>query len=179
MSIGDPTKESWTEKAKCKIEQWDIHDADLTHIKKSERQAWAEHMCDGCPVMAQCSASAIELGSSGSVWGGTWIPESPYGTDDTFIHRLMLVKQTGEQPSLDEIEAHKRDHPLPKYFWVMNRPMADGGRTVPLGERPKHRVENCRAGHELTPDNIYSPPSRPNVRECRKCIHERHRRRQR
>lgn len=38
----------------------------------------------------------------------------------------------------------------------------------------------CRVGHRLTPDNVYSPPGRPNTRICRKCrtITERSRGRQ-
>lgn len=28
---------------------------------------------------------------------------------------------------------------------------------------------HCKRGHELTPANVYSPPSRPQVRDCRTC----------
>lgn len=28
---------------------------------------------------------------------------------------------------------------------------------------------HCDEGHELTEDNVYRSPSRPNIRECRKC----------
>lgn len=30
---------------------------------------------------------------------------------------------------------------------------------------------HCDRGHEFTPENIYTPPSRPQVRDCRECRH--------
>jgi hypothetical protein len=42
------------------------------------------------------------------------------------------------------------------------------------GERAADVIHNaekthCKRGHEFTPDNIYSPPGRPEVRTCRAC----------
>lgn len=32
------------------------------------------------------------------------------------------------------------------------------------------RENRCIYGHDLTPDNVYTPPRRPNSRHCRKCM---------
>ncbi len=37
------------------------------------------------------------------------------------------------------------------------------------------RQTHCRQGHEFTPENTYTPPSRPNSRYCRECKRQRDR----
>jgi hypothetical protein len=41
----------------------------------------------------------------------------------------------------------------------------DGGRAAARQREKTH----CPQGHEYTPDNTYSPPSRPSARYCRRC----------
>lgn len=173
MSIGDQTREEWTEKSKCVIEAWDLNDSDLLHIRPSRRQAWAEHMCDGCPVMGLCADRALRLGSSGTVWGGTWIPDSVNSNHpQEWLHRLHLVTELNRQPSQDELDYSMKFRKLPRY--VMNRISADGGHTMKGDKMPVERRLVCRYGHDLDdPRNVYTPPSRPGTRECRQCIRRR------
>jgi len=171
MAVGDASLGGWEERAKCAIEGWEINDADLEHIAPRHRQGWAEKMCEGCPVMAQCAAKAIEVGSSGTVWGGTYIPEFVYGHTLGWQHRLKLTAETGRIPTNDEVKEHAKEHKLPPRSWVMNRPMA---MVVNRSGTHTNLMEYCRAKkHRLTPENTYAPPKFPNRRECRACIKKR------
>lgn len=173
MTIHEAFSGDEFEKAKCVIERWDPGVGDLARLRHYKRQREAERLCEGCPLMAQCATMAIELGSTGTVWGGTWIPEHVYGKDQSWLHRLSLVQILNRIPSDEEVQTRiDNDVPLPRY--IMNRISSDAGRTIPLDEKILNPVEVCRKGHRLTPDNIYTPPSRPRVRECRKCIKIRH-----
>lgn len=160
------------EKAKCVVEQWEINDADLSHVHGNEqRQRWAEKMCEGCPLIGLCAEKAIEYGSSGTVWAGTYIPDFVYGRNRDWQHRLILAKETNAIPTEDDVRLHRINNPLPTRFWVMNKPMAAG-----INRSGKHAnpEEYCRSGlHKLTPENTYAPPKRPTVRECRECIKRR------
>lgn len=39
-----------------------------------------------------------------------------------------------------------------------------------------HRKTHCVNGHELTPENVYTPPKQPRSRNCRQCIKDANRR---
>ena len=41
---------------------------------------------------------------------------------------------------------------------------------------PNVAKTHCKRGHEFTPENTYTPPKRPHVRDCRTCRSEQRRR---
>jgi hypothetical protein len=40
---------------------------------------------------------------------------------------------------------------------------------TPIEHSARHLKTHCLRGHELTPENVYSPPGRPRARCCRAC----------
>lgn len=109
----------WKLDAKCADPAIDPELFDIATIKKRSRGGISEHgveavareLCQGCPVIQQCAAYALEQTKhcAGLVYAGTpaWPPtKSSIALRDDVIEALMLIAD-----GMDVEQAHKQAFP--------------------------------------------------------------------
>lgn len=164
----------WAERAKCVVDDMDPEMFDLARrgVPRSRHQEEAQLLCEGCPVMDQCAKLANRLGATGVVWAGTAIPENPYYNQD-FVGYLSFVSEYNRSPeNFEELAEFLSTRQMPRF--TMYGIASEPGQPHTQRQPAEQRVF-CKKGHALTPDNAYTPPKRPRVRECRICIRARRR----
>jgi hypothetical protein len=85
-------------------------------------------------------------------------------------HTIALILTTGSRPT-GLLALHSCDNPPcinPDHLsWGT---VAENVRqSIERGRWAGMKRTSCVHGHELTPENVYSPPGRPNQRRCRTC----------
>lgn len=94
------------------------------------------------------------------------------------VHRLVAIAFYGPPQKGQEVRhlnGNKADNRLENLSW--------GSQSENALDRVRHgthqwaKLTHCVRGHEFTPENIYSSPSRPRARNCRACRRERYQRR--
>lgn len=98
---------------------------------------------------------------------GRLMVKTPDGRRPRFAHRIGYLETTGHLPT-DEL-----DHLCRNTSCVRSAHLEPVSHVenVQRGEAGRHWREktHCPSGHAYTPENVYSPPSRPNARYCREC----------
>lgn len=89
----------------------------------------------------------------------------------TLVHRWTYERFVGSIPDGLTIDHACRNTSCvnPAHLRVMSR--EENSRLANTNKDKTH----CDAGHALTPENVYTPPKRPTVRDCRACRRERSR----
>lgn len=91
------------------------------------------------------------------------------------VHRLVCTAFHGEPPVNKPLALHRNGYPgdnrASNLYW--------GDYDDNMKDRIRHgrhfnTKTHCKRGHELTQDNIYTPPKSPNSRYCRACRRIRH-----
>lgn len=95
-------------------------------------------------------------------------------------HRVvyeLLVGPIPEGLTIDH-DCHNRDRSCPGGFTCPHRACCNPAHLEAVTQAENNRRAlrtHCKHGHKFTPENTYSPPSRPNARWCRECGHRRDR----
>lgn len=88
-----------------------------------------------------------------------------------YVHRLVLAVFKGPCPDGQEVR-HLDGDPSNNSLnnLVYGTTSENRYDSVIHGTHVRARATHCPSGHEYTPENIYTPPSRPDTRYCRKCM---------
>lgn len=92
------------------------------------------------------------------------------------VHRLVCLVFNGPNPPGKTMALHadgnKFNNSAENLYWGdYNDNMKD---RISHGRHFNTTKTHCKFGHELTKDNIYTPPKKPKSRYCRKCRKRRH-----
>lgn len=159
MSIDD----SWRRLAKCAQEGWQFADIDLNKRNDvGNKQAEAERMCAGCKVISPCARTALRTGANGVVYAGVCIPDYCYNQSKSVTARLMYAEEYNAIPNAEQLSEYIDTHEIPKYAQLAYRYGQDQSYTP--------QVKVCSRGHTIEGDNVYTPPNRPGLQSCVKCI---------
>lgn len=121
----------------------------------------------------------VDKGEGCWLWTGAWNPETGYGhwtirrdgqTETHTAHRWAFILTYGPlAPEL--VPDHQCENHLcvrPDHLKAATR-RENTLRSMVAPAAINARKTVCLNGHELTGDNVYVPPKRPNSRYCREC----------
>ena len=85
--------DEWKLRAKCRGESTDKFDLDVIGLRYNALRDYANQVCRGCPVMAQCAADALRQDDRGVIRGGE--PLSLTTHKRFLVRRLQFVVLNG------------------------------------------------------------------------------------
>ena len=121
----------------------------------------------------------VDKGEGCWIWRGAWNPENGYGhysirvdgrIETHTAHRWAYILTYGPLPK-EFVPDHQCENRLcvrPDHLKkATHRENTLRSLTAPAAVNARKTV--CVNGHQLTGDNVYVPPKRPNSRYCREC----------
>lgn len=97
---------AWHVDAQCRSDSPDLYDVDRLPNGDETRAAVARVLCDGCPVLRQCAADALDPLAVGTLRAGVHLPATPSQAGRRKIrHRLAAIAAGSLDPAeLGDIE---------------------------------------------------------------------------
>lgn len=139
----NPADEWWKFRAQCLGRDPREYELETDEHMGTNRQATARELCDGCEVVRECAADALEPIAQATVRAGVWIPSAPVG------HVRSRVRYALSEIALGEAG--------PDDFLELLEPV--NGRDKPSAPRAPRAPQRASAHPSLTP--LGTPPVSP------------------
>lgn len=134
----------WREQAQCLGRDPREYELESMEHNKTDRQATARNLCDGCSVMQECAAEALEPLAKGTVRGGVWIPSAMPRGISARVHEALIEIALGEALPDDLTELLTPVQGESKRLLSTPPSMASAHASLtPVGDPPRNRANHA------------------------------------